>query len=809
MADLPTHAQVAIVGGGIFGVSLAYHLAQEGWNDVVLLEKGELTSGSTWHAAGQCPHFIGSLSMAKIHHYGTEFYPELEAETGQPAGWHGCGGIRLALTDEEVNWFHHVAGILQLVGAEMHVIGPDEIREHHPFLETFGVKAGALTVTDGHVDPTSATNAMAIGARNRGVKIFRYTQATDTKQLPSGEWLVKTEKGDIVAEHVVNAAGSYCDIVGAWAGLKVPMVNMVHQYVVTEALDEVKALDNELPVVRDPYCHAYLRQEQAGLLIGPYETEGARTCFDSGVPWDFHMELLPPELDRLLPYFERATERMPLFGKAGIKTVISGAITHTPDSNFLLGPAPGLKNYWMACGASIGICQGAGAGKYLAQQMVHGQAEISMLEFDPRRFGDWADAEYARTSSIADYQHMYHCYAPGDQLEAGRPLKITSLYGRLKGKGGVFSMTFGWERPKWFDLKGEGEKYSFRRTNWFEPVGEECRAVRERVGLIDLSGFSKFDVEGPDAAAFLDRVFANRMPAKTGRVVLAHWLTEDGVIEGEATITKLGDDRFYLATAAFAELRDRDRLTLALLPGERVTISDITLSHGVIVLAGPKSREVLGALTDADLGNAAFPWLSAQEIEVAGVPVRALRVSYVGELGWELHTEMDNLPALYDALWAAGEAHGIADFGLYAMNSLRMEKSYRGYGSELTNELTPLEAGMERFVGWDKPDFTGKAALDSRRRVGELLYKLVVLDVDAADADALGNEPVTCGDRLVGVTTSGAYGYAVGKSLAFAYVDPDMATEGTTMQVLIMGQKRTATVIPESPYDPANDRLRA
>jgi len=808
MSDFPSTARVVIIGGGVMGVSLLYHLAKEGWKDLVLIEKGELTSGSTWHAAGQCPHFIGSLNMAKIHNYGTELYAALEAETGQATGWHGCGGLRLALTDEEVNWFHYVKGIMDQVGAEMHVIGPDEIRQHHPHLETFGVKAAALTITDGHVDPTSGTNAMAAGARQNGATIKRHVRVTDTKQLDSGEWKVFTDHGDIVCDHLVNAAGSYSEIVGSWVGLTVPVTNMVHQYVVTDGLDEVKGLSKELPVVRDPYSHAYLRQEQAGLLIGPYETVGAVTCFDDGVPWDFEMELLPPELDRLLPFFERASERLPLFGQAGIRRVISGAITHTPDSNFLLGPAAGLKNYWMCCGASIGISQGPGAGKYLAQQMVHGQSEINMLEFDPRRFGGHADADYTKKMSIADYQHMYHCYPPGEQLEECRPIKTTPLYDVLDKKGAQWSETFGWERPSWFSPSGEKEIYSFRRSNWFDPVGAECQAVRERVGILDLSGFAKFDVTGPGATAFLDRIFANAMPKKTGRVVLAHWLTEDGVIEGEATITRLAEDCYYIASAATAELRDQDMLHQRLLPGEDVTIQNITQEYGVIVLSGPKARDVLEQCTDADLTTPAFPWLSAQEIDVVGVPLRALRVSYVGELGWELHAPMETLATLYDALWAAGEAHGIADFGLYAMNSLRMEKGYRGWGSELTSELTPYEAGLDRFVS-AKKDYVGSAALAAKRETGDLLYKLVYLDVDAVDADVRGNEPVYQGDSIVGVTTSGAYGFATGKSLAFAFVPPDQIAPGTEFQIDILGSKRTAIVIDEPAYDPENARLRA
>ena len=419
---MKSHARVVIVGGGIMGVGLLYHLVQEGWSDVVLIEKGELTSGSTWHAAGQCPHFVGSLNLAKIHLEGTLLYPKLEELTGEAVSWHGCGGIRLAITDDEVEWFKRVYSMSKLIGYEAHLISPNEIRQYHPYLETFGVKMGFLTVTDGHVAPADVTNAMAAGARKGGATIYRRTLVTGIEHLPTGEWQVVTDKGNITCEHVVNAAGSYADVVGAWTGHNVPICNMLHHYVITEPLQELIDLKPELPVVRDPWSHAYLREETNGILVGPYETEGAHVCWEGKPPaWDFESELIAPELERLMPWLEKATERLPLFGKAGIKSVISGAITHTPDSNFLLGPAPGPRNYWMCNGASIGICQGAGAGKYLAQQMVHGAADINMLEFDPRRFGDWADKDYTSVLSVVDYQHMYYCYRPGEQHPDKRP----------------------------------------------------------------------------------------------------------------------------------------------------------------------------------------------------------------------------------------------------------------------------------------------------------------------------------------------------------------------------------------------------
>ncbi|MDH3376620.1 MAG: FAD-dependent oxidoreductase [Gammaproteobacteria bacterium] len=802
---MTTHTRVCIVGGGAMGVGLFYHLALEGWTDIILVEKGELTSGSTWHAAGLCPHFIASLTMAKIHVYGAELYPKLEELTGQPAGWHGCGSLRLALTDEEVNWFHYVQGIGKLVGFELDVIGPSEIKQIHPFLEVGDVKAGALTFTDGHVDPSSMTNAMAKGGRDLGAKLQLRNRVLDIKPAPDGEWEVVTEKGSIVCEHVVNAAGSYCDIVGGWTGHTVPITNMLHHYVVTEPVEEFKQLDKELPVVRDPYCSSYIRQEQNGILVGPYETEGSKSCLED-IRWDFESELLPAELDRLEPWLLKACERIPLFGEYGIRRTVAGAITHTPDGNFLAGPAPGRPNYWMCCGAAIGISQGAGAGKYLAEWMVHGQSEINMAEVDPRRYGDWSAGDYCHARSLCEYEHMYKLLSPGEQHEAARPVRTSGLYDTLKAKGAQFADAFGWERVRWFDASGNGEDYSFRRTNWFDPVAEECKAVRERVGVLDLSSFAKYDITGADADAFLNRVTANGAPRKTGGVTLTHILTDAGMIEAEMTITRFADDRFYALSGATAEVKDFDLLNKGKQDGEAVEITNVTDDYGVLVVSGPESRNVLSGLTSADLTNASFRWLTGQEIEVGGVAARALRVSYAGELGWELHVPMGDLKALYDAVWTAGEPYGIKDFGVYAMNALRIEKGYRGMGAELTNEITMVEADMERFVNYDN-DFIGRQATQNSKQQGARI-QLVYMTVDADDAEARGNEPIFADGKSIGVSTSGGYGYTVGASIAFAYVDPAFTAPGTQLEIEILGKRRGCRVEAEPLWDPRNERLR-
>ncbi|MDX1433138.1 MAG: FAD-dependent oxidoreductase [Gammaproteobacteria bacterium] len=802
------HARVVIIGGGVMGVGLLYHLVHEGWRDVVLLEKGELTSGSTWHAAGLIPHFIGSLTMAKIHLYGSELYRRLEEETGQATGWHGCGAIRLATNRDEVDWFHYVQGVLRNAGAECHLIGPNEVKELHPLLDVHGVLLGAYTPHDGHTDPASTTNAMAAGARSAGATIRRHCRVLDVTRRASGEWEVTTEQGSIVAEHVVNAAGSFASQVAAMVGVGVPIVNMIHQYLVTEPVPAVAALTRELPVVRDPVASCYYRQEQRGLIIGPYEMADARAWGLDGIDWSFDMELLPPDIERLSPSLELAMQRIPAFAEAGIKRVVSGPITHTPDGNFLLGPAPGLDNYWMCCGASIGITQGAGAGKYLAQWMVHGQTEINVRELDPRRYGDWALGRYALDKSIDEYQQMYQVHYPGEYREAGRPVKRTPVHEALAARGAVFAEVFGWERAKWFAPPGVDEEYGFRRTNCFAHVARECAAVRERAGITDLTSFTKLEVSGADAAALLDRLCCNRLPRRDGGIVLTQMLTALGGIECEATVTRLAHDRYLLLSAAVAELHDRDWLSAHVRRGEDVRIENVTAVFGGLMLSGPASRALLAPLAEASLDNADFPWLTAREIEVAGVACRALRISYAGELGWELYCPVGDLRRLYDAIVAAGDAHGLAHVGTYAINSLRMEKAYRAWGVELTTEVTPIEADLEKFVAFDKGDFIGREALLARRRDG-IATKLVYLAIDADDADALGNEPVLDGERLIGVTTGGAFGHTVGRSLAFAYVEPARAAPGATFDISLLGRRRRAEVLPRALHDPDNHRPRA
>jgi len=803
-----SHAKVGIIGGGIMGVSLLYHLAKEGWKDLVLLEKGELTSGSTWHAAGQCPQMMGSYNLAKIHLESTNLYKTLEKETEQPTGFHDCGSLRLAYKKEDLDWFKYVKGILDNVGAPAEIISTNEIKKIHPFIKLDGIIGAFHTPEDGHTDPTSTTNAMAKGARNDGAKIYRNNRVTDIKHRSSGEWELITEKGNIICDHVVNAAGSYCPEVGAMVGLKnIPSINMIHHYLVTDEHHEIKKLKKELPVVRDPVSSCYLRQEGKGLLIGIYEKNAKCWALD-GMDWKFNMELLEPELDRLEEHLDKGMNRIPQFRDVGIKKIICGPITHTPDDNFLAGPAPGLKNFWLFCAASIGIAQGGGAGKYMAQWMIYGDADINMLEFEPRRYLSWTDKNYAITKSTDQYRRMYVTPVPNESIEVGRPIKKTPIYSKLKNSGAMYLDSFGWEKPTWFAKSGMKEEYSFKRSNAFTYVQKECENVQNNVGVLDLSTFAKYEISGKDSETFLERLCANRIPKKDGSIILTHMLNSKGRIQSELTITRFPDNIFYVLSSTASEIRDFDWFNRHLNKEEAVNIKNVTKDYGVLVLAGPKSRKVLSQLTSQNLNNNDFPWLKGKEILINKIPVRALRVNYVGELGWELHHPMSQMELLYDSIYEAGKKENIINFGTYAVNSLRMEKAYRGWGAELTGEISLVEAGMDRFFNLKKKNnFFGAKALQKKIQSG-VDIKIVYLEVDADNADARGNEPVYHNNKIVGVVTSGGYGFRTKKSLAFAYVKSNLASGGN-LEIEIQGQRRKTKILDKVVYDPDNQKLRA
>ncbi len=807
---MQSQARVVIIGGGIMGCSLLYHLAKEGWTDCMLVEKAELTSGSTWHAAGQISHSTSHWGLANMVKYGTELYPRLEEETGQSATWHGCGSLRLAYNEDEMDWLKYTLSVARGLDLELDIIGPDEIAKLHPFYNLDGVLGALHTPNDGHVDPAGAAMALAKGARNMGATVVRHNRATNIERQPNGEWRVITEQGDITCQIIVNAGGTYARQVGEWIGHDVPSTNMTHHYLVTDTVPEFLELDHELPVVRDDrLVSGYIRMEQKSGLIGIYEKANPNTVWDDGTPWESENELFEADFDRIMPWLENAFDRMPILAELGIKKTIHGAITHPPDGNMLLGPVPGVKDAWCCCGSQVGIAWGPGAGKYLAQWMVHGAADINMRDFDPRRYGDFADRDYQITKAKEDYLLRHEIPFPGFNRTEGRPVKTSTLYDRLKEKGAIYEEIFGWERPRWFAREGmeQVDAHSFKRADHFSAVAAECRAVRERVGIMDLSGFGKIDVTGPDAEAFLNRMIANRAPRTEGGIVLTHILNHKGTIEAEITVARIAENHFYLMFAAFSELRIRDWLEMHR-EDEDVTVTVVSKDYGCLVLSGPRARDVLSQTTQEPLDNDNWKWLKAKTITVAGIDnVRALRMSYQGELGWELHVPMDGLLAVYDALWAAGESHGIENFGSHALNCMRLEKGFKG-ASELTTEVTLPEADVMAFVKMDKGDFIGRdrtqASLDN-----PLPWVCVYLEVDADGADCVGSETVYLGGKRVGQISSGGYGHGVQKSLAFAYVKPEASAPGTELEVHVLADMRKARVLEEAVYDPANEKPRS
>ncbi|SDC44580.1 FAD-dependent oxidoreductase [Ruegeria marina] len=806
--NLPTHARVVIVGGGVMGVGLAYHLAHEGWGgDTVLLEKAELTSGSTWHAAGQITHSTSSFGLGKCVDYNIGLYSgKLEEETGQAVTWHGCGSFRLAYTEDEMDWLRHTLSVGTSLGFNIELVGPDRIAQLHPFYNLDGVLGALHTPDDGHVDPTNVTMAMAAGARQKGVRIFRHTRATNITQGPTGEWVVETEKGTITCEHVVNAGGTYARQMGEWSGLQLPMTSMTHHYFVTEPVPEFQNLDRELPVIRDDRkVSGYIRMEQKRGLIGIYEKANPNAVWIDECPWDYENWLFDADYDRVMPWLEESLNRMPIFANLGIQREVHGAISHPPDGNPLIGPAPGVRNYWCCCGTQIGIGWGPGLTRELARWIVHGAADISMRDFDPRRFGAYATKDWQVTKAKEDYCLRHEIPFPHFNRLAGRPVKPSPLYDRLKAKGAVFEEVYGHERPRWF-ARGieQRDHYGFGRTPVHDMVATECTAVRTAAGIMDISAFTKVEVSGPDAAALLDYLTANRLPRQVGGIALTHMLNRRGRIELETTVVKLGEDRFYLVCAAFFEQRLLDHL-VAHRGTADVTVRNLSTDWAALALNGPRSRDILAACTDADLSNAGFKWLTARQITVAGHRLWALRMSYAGELGWELHIPRDQALAVYDALWSAGVPHGLTDYGSFAMNALRMEKAFKGAG-ELTNEVTLAEADVLRFARTDK-DYLGR---DKTLNAGNLPWVCAYLEIEPdGHYDGNGGEAVRLLGKVIGSTASVAYGHTVGKILAFAYVKPQANIPGAEVEVVIAGQPRKGRILGAPAYDPDSLRPRA
>ena len=804
------HVKLVVIGGGVAGCSCLYHLAKLGLTDALLLERDELTSGSTWHAAGNLPTFSTSWSILQLQKYSASLYRQLAASVDDPISYHLTGSVRLAHSRNRMDEFRHVQSMAHANGLHYEILSPAELRERYPLIETHDLLGALWDPLDGDIDPSQLTQALAREARALGAKVRRHTRVTRLDQDAGGQWRVGTDKGEIVAEIVVNAAGYRAGEIMAMLGRYLPIAVMSHQYLVTQDLPELSAVGSRLPLLRDPDSSYYLRQERGGFILGPYEWQ-ATPMWQDGIPDDFANQLWSDDFDRLERYINDAMARVPALGRAGIKRGVNGPIPYSPDGNPYIGPEPGLRNFFHCNTFSFGITQGGGAGKALAEWVVHGQTEWDLWSLDRRRFTDYATAGYTVAKAIEVYQNEYAPAFPYEERPAGRPLRTSPLYETLKAKGARFGARGGWERAVYFDLNGTmpEEQHSFRRESvWHPVVAQEVAAVRERVGVLDLPGFTKFDLSGPGAARHLDQIVCSRLPSQ-GRVSLAYALTPTGKLLSEFTITRLGAERFCIISAAIAATHDMDLLTRSLPIDSPVKLRDLSADLGSLVVAGPRARELLTKITRADLSNAAFPWLSAREIDTVAGPMLAMRVNYVGELGWELHPPVAQMPALYAALWHAGQAFGLRDFGLYAMDSLRVDKCYRGWKSDLESGYSPLEASLERFVDLDKTSFTGRDALLAERDRPATQRFVALLFDSEGDAEAPYCSLVFQGDDTIGLTTSGVWSHTLKRSVALAYVRADLALAGTRLAVDVLGQRCAVRVQREPLYDPANQRLRS
>jgi dimethylglycine dehydrogenase len=831
-------ARVVVIGGGVVGVSTLYHLAKKGWSDCVLLERKELTSGSTWHAAGLLPLFNMSYSVGQIHKYSVNQYEELEKETGQNVGLKRVSNIRLARTQDRMDEYKYYAGVARTIGIECNFLTPEELKEIWPLCETDGILGALQHPWDGYVQPADLTQAYAKGARTLGAQIHRNTSVTGIERAPSGEWIVRTDKGDIQCEHIVSATGNFVRQTGAMLGINIPVIPVEHQYIVTEPHPDIVARQKaglpEMGVLRESDSSWYMREENGGLLLGPYE-KGAPVCYVDSPSDDSEYELFQEDLERLMPYIETAITRVPAFGEVGIKKVYNGAICYTPDGSPAIGPAWDLPNVWLNEGHSFGITAAGGAGWQLAEWIVEGEPSIDMMGVDPRRFGSNLPEGYLREKNEEAYANVFTPHFPDEERIAGRPLKTSPVYDRLKDRGAVFGVANQWERANWFAPEGyevpadvlnkpdtltnhnhapateDGrivEKWSFRRSNYFDFVGEEVKNVTTNAGLLDMTAFAKMEVTGPGAREWLESIFANSIPKTQGRIALCHLLTSLGGVRSEFTVYEWAPGRFYLVSAGAFELHDHDTIRKLLPDDGSVSLRSLTNQMGVLVLAGPRSRDILQKVTNVDLSNDAFKWLSGKKIDVGLCQAHALRVNFVGELGWELHHDMEQQAQIFDTLMQAGEEFGLKPFGIRAMDAMRLEKSYRLIPREMSIEYSAYESGLDRFVKMNK-QFLGRDALAQWEERGRS-WEFVTLEVHGVtDADARGSEVVLKDGEMIGRATSGGYGWRVGKSLALAMVQPEHAGLGTEMDIVILGENRKATVIEESPFDAANERLRA
>ncbi|WP_433989990.1 4-methylaminobutanoate oxidase (formaldehyde-forming) (plasmid) [Pseudoseohaeicola sp. NH-UV-7] len=813
MAEFPTTARVVIIGGGAVGASALYHLALAGWTDCVLLEKNELTAGSTWHAAGNVPTFSTSWAIMNMQRYSTELYRGLADKVDYPMNYHVTGSIRLAHSKERVQEFERAKGMGRYQGMDIEMMSPKEAQEIYPFMELHDLKGVLYDPNDGDIDPSQLTQALAKGARDLGARIERFCPATGVSH-DGDEWIIHTDKGDIRCEFVVNAAGYYAQKVGEWfkpyGGRTVPMMVMSHQYLLTDEIPEIAkftADHGKLPLLRDVDSSYYLRQEKTGLNLGPYE----RNCKahwitpEDPFPEDFSFQLYPDDLERLEWYIEDAMARVPLLGSTGINKVINGPIPYAPDGLPLLGPMPGVKNAFEACVFTFGIAQSGGAGKVLAEWITEGATEWDMWAVDPRRYTDYTDADYCIQKGMETYGHEYAMHFPWHAWPAGRDKKLSPVHDKVIKAGGVMGAYNGWERANWFAQPGDDTSLDATHTweragPWEQRIREECEAVRDNVGVLDLPGFSRFNLSGEGAAEWLRGMITGGLP-KIGRMNLAYFADDRGRILTEMSVLRHGEDQFTLITAATAQWHDFDVLNNALPTG--LSLTDHTTEYSTLIVTGPKARALFEQIAEADLS---LGWLSHQPARVAGKSAALARVSFAGELGWEIHATNADMPEIYDAVIAAGAK----PFGMWALNSLRIEKGYRAWKGDLSTDYTLFEGGLDRFVKLDKPqDFRGKAALQNEKQQGSK-KRFVTLLVDAGAADAPYMSTLWHDGQVVGETTSGAWGYRINSSVALGMVRTDLAVPDTALEVEIYGERRRATVQADAPlWDADNERLRA
>ncbi|WP_274628470.1 GcvT family protein [Arvimicrobium flavum] len=817
MADLPSTARVVIIGGGAVGVSSLYHLAKADWTDCVLLEKNELTSGSTWHAAGNVPTFSSSWSLMNMQRYSAELYRGLAKAVDYPMNYHVTGSIRLAHGRERMREFQRARGMGRYQGMAIDVIGPGEIRAKYPFIETHDLAGALYDPNDGDIDPAQLTHALAKGARDLGARIVRFCPVTSVSR-DKDEWIVSTPQGDIRCEYVVNAAGYRAGEVGKMFGREIPMTVMSHQYILFEEIPELKAWSQEagrkLPLLRDVDTSYYLRQEKYGMNLGPYERDCRAhwaTPHDP-MPEDFSFQLFPDDLERLEWYLNDATRRVPILGTAGLSKIINGPIPYTPDGNPLIGPMPGVPNAFEACVFTFGIAQAGGAGKVLAEWVTEDRTEWDMWSCDPRRFTSFAAAaDYAFAKGLEAYGHEYAIQFPRHVWPAARNRKLSPIHDRVAALGAQFGAYNGWERALWYARPGDDTSEAATQTYdrdgpWQSRVREECLAVRDAAGILDLPGFSRFRLKGPGARDWLSTLITGAVP-KPGRIGLGYFADDSGRIVTEMSIMAIEEDFFFLITAAVAEWHDFEWLRKHFPQDSEMTLEIVTEKFACQILTGPNARKILAQITDADL---TLPWLSHQPCQIAGEWLQLVRVSFAGELGWELHTHAGSTAKVFDAVWEVGQKHGLKPFGMFALDSLRLEKGYRAWKQDLSTDYTILQGGLERFVRWDKPDFMGKAALLVEKQQG-VAKRFVTLVLDEpGDCDAPYMSTIWHDGRIAGETLSGGFGYRVDKAIALGMVRSDLAAPGTRVDIEIFGERVPATVQPDRTlWDPENERLKS